>query len=81
MSGIIDGHGSFVVEPKYVAYAHFSEGLAAVTIDGHQWGFVDSAGNTAIPPDIHITSDYVLSAYQMNFQGGLAPVPLPIGHQ
>jgi len=47
--GFIDKAGTIVIEPMYAYADHFSEGLAAVQIDG-KWGYIDSAGNIIIEP-------------------------------
>ena len=53
-----------IVPPKYDAVGNFSEGMAAVMLDG-KWGFIDKTGKEVIPP---IYSDV------KDFSDGLAPV-------
>lgn len=47
--GYIDETGSYVIEPIYYGAYPFSEGMAAVNIDGN-WGFIDIEGNLVIEP-------------------------------
>ncbi|MFW5732133.1 MAG: WG repeat-containing protein [Planctomycetota bacterium] len=47
--GFIDGNGVMVIEPQFNGPHVFSEGLAAVLVEG-QWGYVDRAGEYAIAP-------------------------------
>ncbi len=47
--GYVDRNGKVIIEPRYQWAEDFSEGLAAVMIDG-RWGFIDSSGKTVIEP-------------------------------
>lgn len=51
--GYINEKGEFVVEPTIkMGFARdFSEGLAAVSLDGVKWGFIDINGKTVINPE------------------------------
>ena len=62
--GYVDSTGKFVIEPQFVMAGEFSEGLAAVAVDG-QWGFIDTKGNFFIEPQFH---------FARAFQEGLAAV-------
>lgn len=48
--GFVDVHGKFVIEPRFERASEFSEGLAAVSIDGQRWGYIDRTGNLVITP-------------------------------
>lgn len=47
--GYIDKNGAIVIEPKFDRASRFSEGFAAVSIDG-KWGYVDKTGNELCEP-------------------------------
>ncbi|MFK7946591.1 MAG: WG repeat-containing protein [Saprospiraceae bacterium] len=49
--GYINKKGEYVVEPIYkMGFAKdFSEGVAAVSIDGQNWGFINTSGMLVIP--------------------------------
>lgn len=47
--GFIDKTGNMVIEPAYVRAGSFSDGLAAVLIDG-LWGYIDTRGQIVIEP-------------------------------
>ncbi|MBX9689934.1 MAG: WG repeat-containing protein [Candidatus Obscuribacterales bacterium] len=50
--GFLNSQGKTIVEPKFLAVDSFSEGLAAIaeqTPSGTKLGFIDKAGNNAIP--------------------------------
>lgn len=50
--GFIDRTGKVIAEPQYVRVYGFHEGLAAVEPENDSvYGFLDTAGNMAIPPD------------------------------
>ena len=62
--GFIDTKGRVVTDAKFLAAAHFSDGLAAVkTEDG--WGFIDRTGKMVVSPQFDSAS---------MFQNGLALV-------
>ena len=67
--GSIDRQGNYVINPQFDYVYSFSEGLAAVYIDG-KGGFIDLQGNYVINPQF----DYVRS-----FLEGLAAVRIRIG--
>lgn len=49
--GYINKRGEYVVEPIYkMGFARdFSEGVAAVSVDGQKWGFINTSGTMVIP--------------------------------
>lgn len=47
--GFVDEAGQFAIEPRFAAARDFSEGRAAVQIDG-AWGFIDAKGRIVIAP-------------------------------
>jgi WG containing repeat len=48
-NGYIDRTGEIVVPLKFDGASDFSEGLAAVKVEG-KWGFIDEAGRVVIEP-------------------------------
>lgn len=48
--GYIDRYGELIIGPQYTCCISFSEGLAAVCLNG-KWGYVDRAGKVKIPFD------------------------------
>ena len=62
--GFIDSTGYFVIRPQFRSANDFSEGLAAVRIDG-TYGFIDEAGHFVIEPQFD---------YATFFHEGLAEV-------
>lgn len=58
--GYINKDGKFVVEPtiKMGNARDFSEGLAAVSMDGQKWGFIDTNGKIAINPEFEKASPF-----------------------
>jgi hypothetical protein len=62
--GYRDEHARTVIEPRFADGHGFSEGLAAVEIDG-LWGFIDPGGHFVIPPRFTEAG---------SFESGLAPV-------
>jgi hypothetical protein len=67
--GFIDHSGRVIIEPRfggelYGRLPRFSEGLAAVTLDG-RYGYVDTSGKLVIEPQFESADD---------FHGGLAMV-------
>lgn len=66
--GFIDRDGNVVIEPQYRRAAAFSEGLAAVSVDGTMIQFIDRDNNVIVPP-----------AYVevQSFSGGVAHVKQP----
>jgi hypothetical protein len=55
--GFIDTTGAFVISPQFENAASFSDGLAAVKIDG-MWGFIDRSGRQVIPPTFATVSRF-----------------------
>lgn len=65
--GFIDGNGSVVIEPQFLKYCRFSEGLASVTkpikaADGSETeyvehGFIDRSGKFVIGPGLPVGVD------------------------
>ena len=55
--GYCDRNGHLVVEPKYDQAGEFSEGLAAVTIDG-KVGYIDTKGKLVISPQFAYAGDF-----------------------
>lgn len=47
--GFIDKSGTFVIEPRFDWAEPFSDGMAAVQING-RWGYVDRQGALVVPP-------------------------------
>lgn len=62
--GYIDKTGKTIIEPQFIAAGEFSEGLAAVRLNG-TYGYIDSSGNFLIK------SQY---DFALPFQSGLAEV-------
>lgn len=67
--GFINKRGEFVVKPTYnVGFAKdFSEGVAAVSLDGQKWGFINTSGMMVIPAQFEKVA---------SFSEGLAKVKL-----
>lgn len=64
--GYIDKTGKMVIDLQFKEGAmSFSEGLAAVSIDGKKWGYIDKSGKMVIKPQFD---------YAQAFCGGLAAV-------
>lgn len=47
--GYIDKNGKMVIKPEYDKAERFSEGLAAVAING-KWGYIDKLGKFVLEP-------------------------------
>ncbi|NLE30363.1 MAG: WG repeat-containing protein [Phycisphaerae bacterium] len=47
--GFIDKQGNLVINPRYESVGEFSNGLAAVEVDG-RWGYIDKKGSSVIKP-------------------------------
>lgn len=54
--GYVDGEGNVVIEPQYKEAKSFSNGLAAVQIDG-KWGFINKENKVVIPCE-YLDADY-----------------------
>ena len=48
--GFMDQTGKFVIEPQFLFADSFSEGLATVSLDGKNYGWIDSRGKFVIQP-------------------------------
>jgi len=55
--GYMDTTGQIVIPMKFKNAMHFSEGLAAVEVDG-KWGYIDRKGQTVIPPQFHKAREF-----------------------
>lgn len=64
--GYINKNGDFVIPPEFDSCYEYTEGLAAVKIDG-KFGYIDKGGNFAIPPQYEWT---------LPFACGIAAVPI-----
>ncbi len=77
-TGFIDTRGNIVIPPKYTRVGNFSEGLAAVEIDG-KIGYINKKGEMIISPKYEFPY-YGLYVYQefqcFDFSDGLARVKL-----
>jgi hypothetical protein len=49
--------GKEIIPPKYDYSKDFTEGIAAVRLNG-KWGFVDQTGKEIIPPKYEDTNNY-----------------------
>ncbi len=50
LRGFIDKSGKEVIAPQFCDFRNFSEGLAAVEVEG-KWGFIDKTGHIVIEPE------------------------------
>jgi len=55
--GYINKSGKLVIKPKYKVAYSFSEGLAAVEIDG-KFGFINKEGKVVIKPTYYVARDF-----------------------
>ena len=55
--GYMDTTGQIVIPMKFKNATHFSEGLAAVEVDG-KWGYIDRKGQIVIPPQFHKAREF-----------------------
>lgn len=62
--GYIDTNGKVVISGQYRNANAFSEGFAAVEVEGYRWGFIDKTGTVVVP------TEYVSVG---TFHEGLAP--------
>jgi hypothetical protein len=67
--GFIDSFGNYAIRPVFDDARPFSEGLAAVRVNG-RWGYVDKKGELRIPNNYPFLAD--------EFSGGLAAVSDPV---
>ena len=51
--GYMDTTGKMVISAKFKKAADFSEGLAAVSLDGKTWGYIDKSGKMVIKPQFY----------------------------
>ncbi|NLE11775.1 MAG: WG repeat-containing protein [Actinobacteria bacterium] len=56
--GYVDTTGAWVIEPRFNHACAFSEGLAAVCVDGN-WGYIDTTGAWVIGPQFDFTQCFV----------------------
>lgn len=55
----IDDRGQIIIDAaKYQRARSFSEGLAAVYLEGHGWGFIDKSGKVTIEPQYQAALDF-----------------------
>jgi hypothetical protein len=55
--GYVDRNGNMVIEPRFSHSQRFSEGLAALPMDG-RWGYIDKSGKYVIPPQYDRTISF-----------------------
>ncbi|MGN1376499.1 MAG: WG repeat-containing protein [Prevotella sp.] len=79
--GYFNRQGKIIIPARYVAAHDFSEGMAAVSLDGRSWMFIDTEGKTCFncvynslePDDFHesyaIIYNNIHEAYFINTQG------------
>jgi len=65
--GYCDWNKKIVIPIQYDGAGLFSEGLAAVMVNG-KWGFINTKGEMVIPPV------YDIPSLSLSFRNGLAPV-------
>ncbi|GAH30691.1 unnamed protein product, partial [marine sediment metagenome] len=57
--GYIDKTGKWVITPQFQWAGSFSEGLAAVRIEGKWgWGYIDKTGKWVIEPQFNMASRF-----------------------
>lgn len=66
--GFIDRSGAWIITPRFRRVADFSEGVAAVSVNGREVGFIHKDGTWAIRPR------FSRNGTLASFQEGLAPV-------
>jgi len=57
LRGFIDKSGNEVIAPQFYNFRHFSEGLAAVKVEG-KWGFIDKTGRIVIKPAYDVANRF-----------------------
>jgi hypothetical protein len=67
--GYVDHTGNFAIKPEFESLNTFSEGRAAVRVNG-KWGYIDTAGKLVVNPQFDLAA---------SFSGGLAAVTVS-GH-
>ncbi|WAP70371.1 WG repeat-containing protein [Jiella pelagia] len=68
-AGFFDINSMAVVAENFDSVKEFSEGMAAVEING-VWGFIDAGGNLAISPQFRAAKDFKESAAAVQAQSG-----------
>jgi hypothetical protein len=56
--GFVDGSGRWAIEPRFVQYGEFSEGLAWAAAKGTAYGYVDRTGAWAIRPRFRHATEF-----------------------
>lgn len=81
--GILNWYtGKQITPPIYDAVTAYSEGLAAVTLDGVRWGYIDTTGRMAIIPQWNFASAFqdgvakIINGEDINRIGYLGPMDI-----
>ncbi|MBK6344994.1 MAG: WG repeat-containing protein [Bacteroidales bacterium] len=56
--GFIDKNGNEVIKCKYDKVSDFTDGMAAVSLDGKWWGYIDKQGYEVFPFIYSVASDF-----------------------
>jgi hypothetical protein len=56
--GFVDGSGRWAIEPRFVQYGEFSEGLAWAAEKGSAYGYIDKTGSWAIRPRFRHATEF-----------------------
>lgn len=56
--GYVDSTNQFYIKPRFKYANKFSEGLAAVSLDGQKFGYIDTTGNFVIKPQFISVDDF-----------------------
>jgi hypothetical protein len=56
--GFVDSGGGWAIEPRFVEYGHFAEGLAWAAEKGTAYGYVDKSGAWAIKPRFRHATEF-----------------------
>ena len=69
--GYVDTKGKVVIAPQFDEARRFSEGLAAIEMDGlgENWGYIDKKGNTVIKPQFQRAADFSEGLAGINAMG------------
>jgi hypothetical protein len=80
--GFIDPQGTLVIEATLPFASDFSEGLAAVLVEG-KWGYLNSAGQVVIAPQFDYAADFSegLAAVQTDGRYGYITSTGGLGHR
>ena len=73
--GYMNKKGRIKIRPKASRCRGFSQGLAAVEIDG-EWGFINKKGKMIIKPQFDSPADHFNSVEMRFSKSGLAPVSI-----